>query len=165
VPSSPARHRCCWIHRQPALRGLDTFEDFDRWADLTLRFARRKTRIGPVPTYGALITEVDSDHAARELLADGYRQFQELLVAGLQRMKDHGDLIADADTAQLASVLMSAHQGGDALSVAFRRPWPVREALAFALDYLHMFAAEPADRLRRPPPQTKRRSRRNRSTS
>jgi AcrR family transcriptional regulator len=144
------------FHRQPALGGLDTFEDFDRWADLTLRFGRRKTRTGPVPRYGALICEV-TDHGAQELLADGYRQWHELLVAGLQRMKDRGDLVQDADIAQVASVLMSAHQGADALTVAFRRVWPVRESLAFGLQYLHMFAADPADRLSRPLPQAKRR--------
>jgi AcrR family transcriptional regulator len=117
------------LHRQPALRDLDTFEDFDRWAALTMRFGRRKTRTGPVPTYGALICEATGDQAARELLTLGYRQWQELLVAGLQRMKEHGDLVVTADTAQLASVLMSAHQGADAFNVAFRRhgrsarPW------------------------------------------
>src|ERR1700722_9649118 len=51
------------FHRQPALGGLDTFEDFDRWAALTLRFGRRNTRTGPVPTYGALICEAISDQA------------------------------------------------------------------------------------------------------
>src|ERR1700761_7946780 len=71
------------FHRQPALGGLDAFEDFDRWAELTLRFGRRKRRTGPVPTYGALICEVTSDQAARELLADGYRQWHELLASGL----------------------------------------------------------------------------------
>jgi hypothetical protein len=54
--------------------------------------------------------------------------------------------VVSADTAQLASVLMSAHQGADAFNVAFRRPWPVREALDFGLNYLRMFAATPADR-------------------
>jgi AcrR family transcriptional regulator len=144
------------FHRQPALGGLDTFEDFDRWAALTLRFGRRKTRTGPVPTYGALICEVISDQAAQELLADGYRQWQELLVAGLQRMKDRGDLVVSADTAQIASVLMSAHQGADAFNVAFRRPWPVHKALEFGLDYLRMFAADPADRATHPLSQDKR---------
>src|ERR1700753_3997631 len=138
------------FHRQPALGGLDTFADFDRWAALTLRFGRRRTRTGPVPTYGALICEVTSDQAAQELLADGYRQWQELLVAGLQRMKDRGDLVVSADTAQIASVLMSAHQGADAFNVAFRRPWPVDKALEFGLDYLRMFAADPADRVTPP---------------
>lgn len=152
------------FHRQPALRGLDTFEDFDRWAALTLRFGRRNARTGPRPIYGALICEATSDQAARELVADGYHQWHELLVAGLQRMKDHADLVLGTDTAQLASVLMSAHQGADAFNVAFRRPWPVREALEFGINYLHMFAADPADRLTLPLPHAKRRIRRHRST-
>jgi hypothetical protein len=48
------------------------------------------------------------DDKTRELLADGYRQWAELLAAGLQRMKNRGVLVADADPAQLATVLMCA---------------------------------------------------------
>src|ERR1700753_631732 len=32
------------FHRQSALRGLDTFEDLDRWAELTLKMGRRRKR-------------------------------------------------------------------------------------------------------------------------
>jgi AcrR family transcriptional regulator len=145
------------FHHRPALRGLDTFEDFDLWADLTLRFAQRRGGAGPVPTYGALVCELSRAHpATRELLADGYRQWSAILVAGLQRMKDRGDLIAEADTAQLAWLLMTAHQGGDAVSIAFDRPWPDQEALAFALKYLRSFAADPARRKYCPAPHAKR---------
>lgn len=153
------------FHRRPALRGLDTFEDFDLWADLTLRFSQRRSGAGPVPTYGALVCELSrADSATRELLADGYRQWSAMMVAGLQRMKDRGDLIADADTAQLAWLLMTAHQGGDVMSVAFDRPWPDKEALAFALKYLRSFAADPASRMYCPAPHASRQScRRDRS--
>jgi AcrR family transcriptional regulator len=149
------------FHQQPALRGLDTFEDFDRWADLTLRFARRRTAVRPVPTYGAVACELSrADAATRELLTDGYRQWSEVLVAGLQRMKDRGDLVAGADPAQMAWLLMRVHQGGDALSIAFQRPWPDRQALAFALSYLRSFAADPARRTNWQLPQPKRDTRR-----
>jgi AcrR family transcriptional regulator len=152
------------IRKAASVSGSQMSHYFPGRDTLTLRFGRRNTRTGPVPTYGALICEAISDQAAQELLADGYRQWHQLLAAGLQRMKDHADLVVGADTAQLASVLMSAHQGADAFNVAFRRPWPVREALEFGLNYLHMFAADPADRLTRPLPYAKRRSRRIRSS-
>jgi AcrR family transcriptional regulator len=137
------------FHRQAALRGLDTFDDFDRWADLTLRFARRRGSARLTPTYGAAVCELrNSDPATRELLAAGYRQWCALLVGGLQRMKIRGDLIDVTETTQLAWLLMSAHQCGDPLSVAFQRPWPDPDALAFALSYLRSFAADPAQRTR-----------------
>jgi AcrR family transcriptional regulator len=130
------------FHRQPALRDLDTFEDFERWADLTMRFGRRKTRVAAIPTFGPLVVELSKcDNKTRDLLTQGYEQWAELLTAGLQRMKDRGELVAEANPQQLAWVLMSAHQGGDMLTLAYRRPWPDHEALKFALSYLHMFAS------------------------
>jgi AcrR family transcriptional regulator len=130
------------FHRQRALRDLDTFEDFERWADLTARFGRRKKRVTGIPAFGPLIVELSKcDDQTRDLLARGYREWSELLTAGLQRMKDRGELVAEANPQQLAWVLMSAHQGGDMLTLAYRRPWPDEEALEFALSYLHMFAS------------------------
>jgi AcrR family transcriptional regulator len=130
------------FHRQPALRDLDTFEDFERWAELTMRFGRRKKRVTAIPVFGPLVVELSKcDDKTRDLLAQGYREWSELLTAGLQRMKDRGELVAEANPQQLAWVLMSAHQGGDMLTLAYRRPWPDHEALKFALSYLDMFAS------------------------
>jgi AcrR family transcriptional regulator len=78
------------FHRQPALRGLDTVEDFERWVELTLRL-RRKGRVGVVPSYGALCAEIDNyDEKTRKQLAEGQRQWADLLENGLQRMKAGG---------------------------------------------------------------------------
>src|ERR1700755_3286068 len=46
------------FHRHPALGDLDTFDDFDRWAELTMRFGRRKKRVTAVPTFGPLVVEL-----------------------------------------------------------------------------------------------------------
>ena len=138
------------FHRQPALRGLDTFGDFERWAELTLRLRKRTTLSKALPTFGTLVGELGRyDEQTRELLAEGYRQWSDLLANGLRRMKDRGDLSVDADPEELASVLISAHQGGTILSVAYRKPWPDRDALRFAIGYLRIFATDPAER--RPP--------------
>src|ERR1700727_219336 len=113
------------FHRQRALRDLDTFEDFERWADLTARFGRRKKRVTGIPAFGPLIVELSKcDDKTRDLLAQGYQEWSELLTAGLQRMKDRGELVAEANPQQLAWVLMSAHQGGDMLTLAYRPPRP-----------------------------------------
>src|SRR6202042_775068 len=42
------------FHRQSALRGLDTFEDLDRWAELTLKIGRRRKRRPTLPTCARL---------------------------------------------------------------------------------------------------------------
>jgi AcrR family transcriptional regulator len=154
------------FHRQPALRDLDTFEDFDHWAQLTLGFGRHNTRARPIPTYGALDGGLSKyDEKTRGLLADGYRQWAQLLATGLQRMKDRGVLLAQTDPAELAAVLISAHQGGNMLTLAYRRPWPDRDALMFALGYLRLFAVDPADRFNTAPAKTARRARHSRGTS
>jgi len=141
------------FHRQPALRGLDTFEDFDLWAELTLRFGKRKNGAKAIPVYGALAGEIPKcDDETLELLADGYRQCVEVLSSGLQRLKDRGELVADADPEELACVLMSAHQGANLLAMAYQRPWPDPDALQFALRYLRMFATGRGDQSRRPSP-------------
>jgi AcrR family transcriptional regulator len=150
------------FHRHPALRGLDTFDDFERWAELTMRFGRRKRGVTAIPAFGPLVVELSKcDDKTRDLLAHGYRQWSDLLTAGLQRMKDRGDLVAEANPQELACVLMSAHQGGGMLYFAYRHPWPNQEALKFALSYLHMFASEALEHPSPPEKVTRQRSRRS----
>lgn len=139
------------FHRQPKLRALDTFGDFERWADLNMRYLRRIGYSG-TPTYHALAGQLaKSDAATRDTLAEGYRQWIELLEQAIQRMKDHGVLVADADPRKLALVIVSAHQGGATLTFTYRQDWPHADAVRFAVNYLRMFATDPAERVPLPP--------------
>lgn len=139
------------FHRQPKLRALDTFDDFERWADLNMRYLRRIGYLG-TPTYHALAGELaKSDAATRETLAAGYWQWVKLLEQAIQRMKDHGVLTAEADPRQLAWVIVSAHQGGGTLAFTYREEWPHADAVRFAVNYLRMFATDPAERVPRSP--------------
>jgi AcrR family transcriptional regulator len=138
------------FHRQPNLRALDTFDDFERWIDLNLRYLRRIGYSG-TPTYHALTGQLaKSDNATRETLAVGYRQWIDLLEQAIQRMKQHGLLLKGADPRRLALVIVTAHQGGATLSSAYQQEWPHAHAVRFAVNYLRMFAADPADRVPRP---------------
>jgi hypothetical protein len=128
-----------------------TFEDLDRWAELTLKIGRRRKRRSALPTCAGLAGDVITlDNETRRLLADGYRQCVELLAGGLQRMKDRGQLTDDANPEQLAYLLLSAHQGADIRALDRPRRWPDADALDFALSYVGLFAAKAADR----PPRT-----------
>jgi AcrR family transcriptional regulator len=139
------------FHRQPKLRALDTFDDFERWIDLNVRYLRRIGYSG-TPTYHALAGQLGkSDTATRETLAAGYRQWIDLLEQALQRMKDRRVLVARADPRKLALVIVSAHQGGATLSFTYRAEWPHADAVRFAVNYLRMFATDPAERVARPP--------------
>jgi AcrR family transcriptional regulator len=144
------------FHRQPKLRALDTFDDFERWADLNMRYLRRIGYSG-TPTYHALAGQLaKSDNATRDTLAAGYWQWIELLEQAIQRMKDHGVLVADADPRKLALVIVSAHQGGATLTFTYRQEWPHADAVRFAVNYLRMFATDPAERVPRPPRRPRR---------
>jgi AcrR family transcriptional regulator len=139
------------FHRQPKLGALDTFDDFERWIDLNIRYLRRIGYSG-TPTYHALAGQLGkSDAATRDTLAAGYSQWIELLKNAIQRMKDHGVLVADADPRKLALVIVSAHQGGATLSFTYRAEWPHADAVRFAVNYVRMSATDPAERVPRPP--------------
>jgi AcrR family transcriptional regulator len=139
------------FHRQPKLGNLDSFDDFERWIDLNLRYLRQIGTSG-TPTYHALSAQLaKSDDTTRATLAAGYWQWIELLEPAIQRMKDHRVLVAHADPRQLALVIVSAHQGGATLAFTYRAEWPHADATRFAVNYLRMFATDPAERAPRPP--------------
>jgi AcrR family transcriptional regulator len=139
------------FHRQPKLRGLASFDDFERWIDLNMRYLRGIGFFG-TPTYHALAAQLaKSDDSMREALAAGYWRWIELLSEAIQRMKDDGVLVAGADPRQLALVIVGAHQGGGTLAYTYRAEWPHAEAVRFAVNYLRMFATDTAERVPRPP--------------
>lgn len=139
------------FHRQPKLGGLDTFDDFERWIRLNMRYLRRIGYTG-TPTWHALVGQLaKSDDATRAALAAGYWQWIDLLEESIQRMKDSNLLVASADPRQLAMVIVSAHQGGGTLTFAYHQDWPHADATRFAVNYLRLFAADPAERVSRPP--------------
>jgi AcrR family transcriptional regulator len=139
------------FHRQPKLAELDTFDDFERWIDLNMRYLRRIGYSG-TPTYHGLAGQLGkSDPATRDTLAAGYWQWIQLLQNAIQRMKDHGVLVARADPRELALVIVSAHQGGATLAFSYRAEWPHADAVRFAVNYLRTFATDPAERIPRPP--------------
>jgi AcrR family transcriptional regulator len=150
------------FHRQPKLADLDSFDDFERWIDLNVRYLRSIGTSSGTPTYHALTAQLaKADDATRATLGTGYWQWVELLESSIQRMKERGVLQATADSRRLALVIVSAHQGGATLAFTYRAEWPHADATRFAVNYLRMFATDPADRVARPA----RRPRGRRSTA
>jgi AcrR family transcriptional regulator len=139
------------FHRHPKLHSLNTFDDFERWVDLNMRYLRRIGYSG-TPTYHALAGQLmKSDNGIRDTVAAGYWQWIDLLQQSITRMKERGVLLADADPRKLALAIVSAHQGGATLSFTYRQDWPHADAVRFAVNYLRMFATDPAERIPRPP--------------
>ena len=139
------------FHRQPKLAGLQSFDDFERWIDLNMRYLRQIGYEG-TPTYHALAGQLaKSDAATRETIAAGYWQWVELLEQAITGMKGKGVLVADADPRQLAIMVVTAHQGGGTVAFTYREEWPHADAVRYAVNYLRMFAKDPAERAPRPP--------------
>jgi AcrR family transcriptional regulator len=146
------------FHRQPGLGQLDSFDDFERWLDLNMRYLRRVGYSG-TPTYHALTAQLaKSDDSTRATLGAGYWQWVDLLEHSIRRMKDGGILLPDADPRSLALVIVSAHQGGGTLAYTYRAEWPHADATRFAVNYLRMFACDPKQRDARPPRRPRGRS-------
>jgi AcrR family transcriptional regulator len=139
------------FHRQPKLGGLETIDDFERWIDMNLRYLRRVGYDG-TPTFHALAGQlVKSDEATRRTLSAGYTQWIELLEQSFQRMKDRGVLATRADPRTLALVIVGGHQGAATLTFTYRQEWPLADTLRFVVNYLRLFAADPAERAARRP--------------
>jgi AcrR family transcriptional regulator len=150
------------FHRQPKLRDLDSFDDFERWIDLNMRYLRHIGTSGGTPTYHALTAQLaKSDDTTRATLAAGYWQWIELLETAILRMKERCVLVTAAHPRNLALVIVSAHQGGATLAFTYRAEWPQADATRFAVNFLWTFATDPAERAPRRP----RRIRRTRATS
>jgi AcrR family transcriptional regulator len=146
------------FHRQPKLRDLDSFDDFERWIDLNMRYLRRVGTSGRTPTYHALAAQLaKSNDTTRTALAEGYREWIELLEAAIGRMKDRGVLDPHADPRTLALAVVCAHQGGGTLAFTYRAEWPHADATRFAVNYLRTFATDPDERTARPPRRPRRR--------
>jgi AcrR family transcriptional regulator len=147
------------FHRQPKVGGLDTFADWERWGDLNLRYLRKIGHRGTA-TYHALAGQLaKSDDATRQTIADGYRRWTTLLEDSFARMKSHGVIVKSAKPRELALTVVSLHQGAGTLANVYRDEWPLVDATQFVVDYLRLFAADPAERTR----GRRRRSRKRRN--
>ena len=100
------------FHRNPQLHGLESFDDFERWIDLNMRYLRRIGYQG-TPTFHALVGRLaKSDDATRETLAEAYWKWVTLLEQAMRRMKDRGVLVADAKDGLGAALVEAASGAG-----------------------------------------------------
>jgi AcrR family transcriptional regulator len=80
-----------------------------------------------------------------------------LLDKAIQQMKARKLLVAEADPRRIALLIVSAHQGGGTLTFTYRAEWPHADATRFAVNYLRLFATDPAERAARPARRSRRR--------
>ncbi len=139
------------FHRQPKVGGLDTFDDWENWADLNMRYLRKIGYRGTA-TYHALAGQLaKTDDETRQTFADGYWRWVALLEDSFSRMKSRGLLVKSAEPRQLALVVVSLHQGAGILAFAYRQHWPLADVTRFVVNYIRLFAKDQEDRTPRRP--------------
>ncbi|MGV9801561.1 TetR/AcrR family transcriptional regulator [Mycobacterium sp. NPDC003449] len=145
------------FHRQPKVGGLDTFEDWERWGELNLRYLRKIGHRGTA-TYHALVGQLAKyDDATKKTFADGYWRWVTLLEDSFARMKSRGVLRKTANPRELALTVVCLHQGGGMLTNAYREEWPLVDVTRFVVNYLRLFAADPDERVPRRPRKPRKR--------
>lgn len=124
------------------LRRLDSFRGLELWRDAIVR--RNALRGGAYGCeLGSLASDLaDQDEDARAALAAHFRTWQELLAAGLERMRRNGALRGDADPCELATGIIAALQGGYLLAQTERSTRPMEIALDMALAHVKALASD-----------------------
>ncbi|MGH2967805.1 MAG: TetR family transcriptional regulator C-terminal domain-containing protein, partial [Solirubrobacteraceae bacterium] len=125
----------------PHLDALDSWDAIANWLDALVAIQEGSGGLRGCPI-GSLVTELaDEDDRARAELLRSFDRWEAPLVAGLQKLRDHGGLRVDADPERLAAATMASIQGGLLLSQLRRDPRRMRIALDAALAYLRLHAA------------------------
>jgi TetR/AcrR family transcriptional regulator, transcriptional repressor for nem operon len=108
---------------------LDSLGGIDRWFNALVALQEERGAVGGCPI-GSLVGQLaERDDATRGALASGFDRWEAPLKAGLERMRERGELRADADPGVLADQTMAAIQGGLLLTQVRRDPAQLRRAL------------------------------------
>ena len=83
---------------------------------------------------------VKTDLDVRTDLANAFEQWRDVFRDGLRRMQQLGRISDEADPTRLASLLLSAFQGGMLLAQVARDITPLEDALRAAVDHVETFA-------------------------
>lgn len=123
------------------LEKVDSFRGLHQWRDaMVQRCSLRRGLWGC--ELGSLAAELsDTDDKARASLSEHFAEWQRLLAAALERMRDNGALRPEADIGALATGLLAAVEGGYLLSQTGRDPRLMQAALNMAIDHVASFAA------------------------
>ncbi|MFJ8613563.1 TetR/AcrR family transcriptional regulator [Streptomyces sp. NPDC093675] len=130
-------------NQRPVLDHLDSFEALHAWCDAAVAAQERRHCVGGCEI-GSLASElVEADDAYRADLAEAFERWETPIRDGLARMQERGVLTPGADVRDLATVMLSAVQGGLLLTQIRRSIHPFKTATGAAVAYIESFAAKP----------------------
>jgi TetR/AcrR family transcriptional regulator, transcriptional repressor for nem operon len=126
--------------QRPYLDQLDSFEALRAWCDAA---AARQEAHGCAGgcEIGSLASELaESNDATRADLVAAFDLWEAPIRAGLARMRERGELRADADVTALATMMLAAIQGGLLLTQLRRSSTAFRQATSAVIGYIETFA-------------------------
>ncbi len=115
------------------LRDVDSLAGLYRWRDAVVAEQRRRQCVGGCPL-GALAAELAFAPQPRAALADSFRRWESHLVGVFTRMRESDALAPEASPAELATMVLTALQGGLLLTSTSRSVRPLELALSMALE-------------------------------
>ena len=122
--------------QEPQLGQLTTWDAWRDWRDVVVEKYRRQ---GVNCALGVLITEVGRHTpAAQAVTAKLLAQWQHRIQAGIEEMKDAGEIRSDVDPARASAALIAAIQGGVAILMSSGSAKHLEYALDQCLDYLQV---------------------------
>jgi hypothetical protein len=128
--------------QEPLLNNLHSARDLVQWRDEVVRL-RQKRDDGICPLGDLAELLADGDGAGRSAIRAGLAAWESLLAGGITRIRESGELAADADPERLATGLMAALQGGLLLARTTREVRRLEVALDIALGYVRAHAVTP----------------------
>ncbi|WP_426513081.1 hypothetical protein ACPPVO_22025 [Dactylosporangium sp. McL0621] len=121
------------------LCSLDSLDDLARWRDEVINL-HRQVILGTsaAPDVASCACNGAGSRVARPVAT---ATLEALLAAGIDRMRENGELAVDADPARLATGLTAALQGGSLLAKTTRDIAPLEAALDAARNCLRSHSA------------------------
>lgn len=130
------------LANQPALNDIDSWTGLRRWADQILD--KHRVPGGPFACpLGAMAAELKNDPAYLPALDAAFGRWESALAAGLEKMRQRGQLRKTADPHRLAAALLAALQGGMLSARVHNDIAPLEDAVDNALLALRHKAAAP----------------------
>ncbi|APA77179.2 TetR family transcriptional regulator [Mycobacterium persicum] len=130
------------LANQPALNKVDSWAGLRRWADQILD--KHRVPGGPFACpLGSMAAELKNDEAYLPALDAAFDRWESALAAGLEKMRERGQLRKSADPHRLAAALLAALQGGMLSARVHNDITPLEDAVDNALLALRHKAAAP----------------------
>ncbi len=121
---------------------VTSIDDVQRWAHAIIEFQRYSPQLSGCPL-GTLASELVNESGSEHLgIRESFYSWESLLEDALRRLRDAGELRADANPYRLAMATLASLQGGLLMSKVLQSVTPLTVALDAAVSYLRTFSGD-----------------------